>query len=41
MNRLEPEIKICRWKYNAPFAYSMTYDEGMIEVLANAFPIFL
>lgn len=39
MNRLEPEIQICRWKYNAPFAYSMTYDEGMIEVLANAFPI--
>ncbi len=36
---IEPKISICRWKYNAPFAYSMTYDEGMVEVLANALPI--
>ena len=38
-NRLKPKIQICRWKYNAPFAYSLTYDEGTIEVLANALPI--
>jgi peptidoglycan/xylan/chitin deacetylase (PgdA/CDA1 family) len=37
--RLGQKIYICRWKYDAPFAYSITYDEGFIEVLANAFPI--
>jgi len=36
---IEPKVEICRWKYGAPFAYSITYDEGMIEVLANALPI--
>lgn len=35
----KPQIAICRWKYDAPFAYSITYDEGMVEVLANALPI--
>jgi len=32
-------MKICRFLDNAPCAYSMTYDEGFIDVLANAYPI--
>lgn len=35
----KPEIRICQWKNDAPFAYSMTYDEGTVDVLANALPI--
>jgi len=33
------ELIICRWLEDAPCAYSMTYDEGFIDVLANAYPI--
>lgn len=33
------ELKVCRFFNNAPCAYSMTYDEGFIHVLANALPI--
>ena len=32
-------VSICTWKYDAPFAYSMTYDEGTVDTLANALPI--
>jgi hypothetical protein len=32
-------VEICRWRDDAPFAYSMTYDEGTIDALANALPI--
>ena len=34
-----PSVTICRWKHDAPFAYSMTYDEGTVDTLANAFPV--
>ncbi|MCF7853799.1 MAG: polysaccharide deacetylase family protein [Candidatus Pacebacteria bacterium] len=32
-------VDICRWRHDAPFAYSMTYDEGTVDALANAVPI--
>ena len=32
-------VEICRFPEDAPCAYSMTYDEGFIHVLANALPI--
>ncbi len=32
-------VAICTWKYDAPFAYSMTYDEGTVDTLANALPV--
>ncbi len=32
-------LTVCRFKNDAPFAYSITYDEGFIDVLANAYPI--
>lgn len=32
-------VTVCRWLHDAPFAYSMTYDEGTIDVMANALPI--
>ena len=32
-------IETCRFMYGKSVAYSMTYDEGFIEVLANAYPI--
>ncbi|MDD5597276.1 MAG: polysaccharide deacetylase family protein [Victivallaceae bacterium] len=32
-------LKICKWLGDAPCAYSMTYDEGFIDVLANAYPL--
>jgi len=35
----KPEVTICRWKHDAHFAYSMTYDEGTVDTLANALPI--
>ena len=34
-----PKVDICRWLNDAPFAYSMTYDEGTVDALANALPI--
>ncbi len=34
-----PTVALCTWKHDAPFAYSMTYDEGTIDTLANALPI--
>ncbi len=34
-----PEVTICRWLHDAPFAYSMTYDEGTVDTLANALPV--
>ena len=36
---MTPNVTICRWRGDAPFAYSMTYDEGTVDALANAFPI--
>lgn len=33
------KIDICRWKYDSPFAYSITYDEGTVDALANAMPV--
>lgn len=32
-------VRICTWKHDAPFAYSMTYDEGTVDTFANALPI--
>lgn len=32
-------LKICRFLDNADFAYSVAYDEGHLEVLANAYPL--
>lgn len=34
-----PTVVLCTWKHDAPFAYSMTYDEGTVDTLANALPI--
>lgn len=31
--------QIATWKHDAPFAYSVAYDEGTIDCLANAFPV--
>lgn len=33
------QVKICTWPGDAPFAYSMTYDEGTVDALANALPV--
>jgi peptidoglycan/xylan/chitin deacetylase (PgdA/CDA1 family) len=33
------KVEFCNWKYGAPFAYSMTYDEGTVDALSNAFPV--
>ena len=35
----DPEVSICRWRNDAPFAHSMTYDEGTVDTLANALPV--
>lgn len=32
-------VSICRWLNDAAFAYSMTYDEGTVDCLANALPV--
>ncbi len=32
-------VQICTWPQDAPFAYSMTYDEGTVDALANALPV--
>lgn len=34
-----PAVNICTWLHDAPFAYSMTYDEGTVDALANALPV--
>ena len=39
MNQDTCNIEICRWRNDAPFAYSMTYDEGTVDALVNALPI--
>jgi hypothetical protein len=33
------DVRICRFKNDALFAFSMTYDEGTVDCLANALPI--
>ncbi|MDP6776973.1 MAG: polysaccharide deacetylase family protein [Candidatus Latescibacteria bacterium] len=33
------DVTICKWRNDAPFAYSMTYDEGTVDALANGLPI--
>lgn len=32
-------VSICEWPDDRPFAYSMTYDEGTVDTLANALPV--
>lgn len=39
MSDLLPGVEICKWKNDAPFAYSMTYDEGTVDALASALPV--
>ncbi len=39
MHQQPCKVDICRWRNDAPFAYSMTYDEGTVDALANALPI--
>ncbi len=34
-----PTVTLCTWPNDAPFAYSMTYDEGTVDALANALPV--
>ncbi len=34
-----PTVTTCTWPGDAPFAYSMTYDEGTVDTLANALPV--
>lgn len=36
---MTPRITVCPWLRNAPFAYSMTYDEGTVDALTNALPV--
>lgn len=37
--KTRPSVSICAWLHDAPFAYSMTYDEGTVDCLANALPV--
>lgn len=39
MSECSPQVAICTWPEDAPFAYSMTYDEGTVDTLANALPV--
>lgn len=39
MSEDNAQVTICRWLNDAPFAYSMTYDEGTVDCLSNALPI--
>ena len=39
MTQQSPQVQICTWPQDAPFAYSMTYDEGTVDALANALPV--
>ena len=39
MEEKTPQVRICIWPEDAPFAYSMTYDEGTVDTLANALPV--
>ena len=39
MPETKVSVRTCRWLDDAPFAYSMTYDEGTVDALANALPI--
>lgn len=34
-----PSVSLCTWLHDAPFAYSMTYDEGTVDALSNALPV--
>lgn len=36
---MAPSVSLCPWLHDAPFAYSMTYDEGTVDCLANALPV--
>ena len=36
---MKPSVEICKWLNDAPFAYSMTYDEGTVDTMANALPV--
>jgi len=36
VSNTNPTVSICRWLNDAPFAYSMTYEEGTVDALANA-----
>ncbi len=33
------KVSICRWLNDALWAFSMTYDEGTVDTLANALPV--
>ena len=39
MTSPDMHVDICTWPEDAPFAYSMTYDEGTVDALANALPV--
>ncbi len=39
MTHADVRVAICTWPEDAPFAYSMTYDEGTVDALANALPV--
>lgn len=32
-------VEICRWKRGCTFAYSVTYDEGFVDLLDHALPV--
>jgi hypothetical protein len=32
-------IEICRWKHGYTFAYSITYDEGFVDLIDHALPV--
>jgi peptidoglycan/xylan/chitin deacetylase (PgdA/CDA1 family) len=34
-----PTVELAPWKNDAPFVFSMTYDEGTIDHIVNAYPI--
>jgi len=32
-------VEVCRWKHGTAFAYSITYDEGFVELIDHALPV--
>lgn len=32
-------VEVCRWKHGNAFAYSITYDEGFVELIDHALPV--
>jgi peptidoglycan/xylan/chitin deacetylase (PgdA/CDA1 family) len=35
----QPRVEVAPWKHDAPFVYSITYDEATLDVLVNVYPL--